>query len=70
MHWRGRVDVFQPIQFRKAEHLCWAVERRCQLAGLEWVAMACGTERGIYGQVALRVLVRRANAECGTRNAE
>lgn len=61
MTWRGRTHVFQPLQFRKAEHLCWAIERRLRLSHLQWVAMASETKRGLYGGTALRVLVRRLN---------
>lgn len=61
--WRGRVGVFQPVQFREAKHLLWAVERRLHHAKLQWVAMASGTKRGVYGGTPLRVLVRRINAE-------
>jgi hypothetical protein len=64
--WCGRVGVFQPVQFRQAEHLCWAVERRLRLSRLQWVAMATEIERtGLYGERAVKVLVRRLKLEVG-----
>jgi hypothetical protein len=60
MTWRGRLVAFQPTEFRRAEHLCWAVERRLQLSRLQWVAIATEIERrGLYGERAVKVLVRR-----------
>ena len=59
VRWRGRLGVFQPVQFRKAEHLCWAVEVRLRQAGLDWVAMATELKFGWNGKRQLRVLVRR-----------
>jgi hypothetical protein len=60
MVWRGDVDpVFQPCEFRRAEHLCWAIERRLRLAKLQWVAMACAVPRGTTFSATVRVLVSR-----------
>jgi len=60
MTWSGRFLNFQPYQFRKADHLCWAIERRLRLAKLQWIAMATALDdRGLYGERKIRVLVRR-----------
>lgn len=58
MIWRGRVDWCQPCEFRRLEHLFWAVERRLHLCGLQWVAFASEVPRRDL-KVTLRVLVRR-----------
>jgi len=51
--------VFQPYQFRRAEHLCWAIERRLQIARLQWVAMATELTMGWHGDYVVKVLVKR-----------
>jgi len=58
------MGVFQPYQFRRASHLCWAIERRLSLAKLQWIAMATKLgERGLYGERKLQVLVRRSKVQ-------
>jgi hypothetical protein len=61
MNWRGRLGVFQPIEF-----LCWrdlwrAIQRRAEIAGLEALALASGREE-VDGYYRLWVEVQRDSA--------
>ena len=59
MHWRGRVGVFQPIEFLGWEELAWAIERRLELAGLEQVGERELLTTKETGGLPVRVRVRR-----------
>lgn len=58
--WAGKTAWCQPWQFRRAEHLCWAIERRLQLSRLQWVAMASAVPR-VRGRAEVWVLVKRSS---------